>query len=68
VVVHEAPKTAGLGAEITTIIQEQCFAYLEAPIQRVTGFDVNMPYYKLELNYLPDAQRIRQGIQACLAY
>jgi pyruvate dehydrogenase E1 component beta subunit len=68
VVVHEAPKTAGLGAEITTIIQEQCFPYLEAPIQRVTGFDVNMPYYKLELNYLPDAQRIRQGIQACLAY
>jgi pyruvate dehydrogenase E1 component beta subunit len=68
VVVHEAPKTAGLGAEITAIIQEQCFAYLEAPIQRVTGFDVNMPYYKLELNYLPDAERIREGIQACLAY
>jgi pyruvate dehydrogenase E1 component beta subunit len=68
VVVHEAPKTAGLGAEITTIIQEQCFPYLEAPVQRVTGFDVNMPYYKLELNYLPDAKRIREGIQACLAY
>jgi pyruvate dehydrogenase E1 component beta subunit len=68
VVVHEAPKTAGLGAEISSLIQEHCFLYLQAPVQRVTGFDVVMPYYKLENDYLPDATRITQSIQDCLAY
>jgi pyruvate dehydrogenase E1 component beta subunit len=68
VVVHEAPKTAGLGAEIAAIIQEKCFLHLEAPVQRVTGFDTVMPYYKLELEYLPDANRIREAIEACAAY
>ena len=58
VVVHEAPKTAGFGAEISSLIQEHCFLYLEAPVQRVTGFDTVMPYYKLERAYLPDAERI----------
>ncbi|HEY7090625.1 MAG TPA: alpha-ketoacid dehydrogenase subunit beta [Tepidisphaeraceae bacterium] len=68
VVVHEAPKTSGLGAEISALIQEHCFLYLEAPVQRVTGFDVVMPYYKLENDYLPDANRITKSIQDCLAY
>ncbi len=68
VVVHEAPKTAGLGAEIATIIQEHCFLHLEAPVQRCTGFDTVMPYYKLELDYLPEAPRIRKCIEECLAY
>jgi pyruvate dehydrogenase E1 component beta subunit len=68
VVVHEAPKSAGLGAEISSLIQEKCFLHLEAPIQRVAGFDVPMPYYKLENNYLPDAKRITQSIRECLAY
>ena len=68
VVVHEAPKTCGLGAEIATIIQEECFMYLEAPVQRVAGFDTVMPYYKLELDYLPDAKRIAEAIQAVGAY
>src|SRR5207249_4271530 len=45
IVVHEAPKTAGMGAEISSIIQEHCFLYLQAPVQRVTGFDTVMPYY-----------------------
>src|SRR5205085_828209 len=58
VIVHEAPKTAGFGAEIATVIQERCFLHLEAPVQRVCGFDTVMPYYKLELEYLPDAKRI----------
>ncbi|MBC8523514.1 alpha-ketoacid dehydrogenase subunit beta, partial [PVC group bacterium] len=49
VVVHEAPKTAGLGAEISAGIMENCFLHLEAPVQRVCGFDTIMPYYKLEL-------------------
>ncbi len=68
VVVHEAPKTAGLGAEISALIQERCFLHLEAPVQRVTGFDTIMPYYKLELEYLPEAPRIKKSIQECLAY
>jgi len=68
VVVHEAPKSVGLGAEISALIQEHCFLYLEAPVQRVTGFDVVMPYYKLENDYLPDSSRIMRSIQDCLAY
>ena len=68
VVVHEAPKTAGLGAEISSLIQEHCFLFLEAPVQRVTGFDTTMPYYKLELDYLPDANRITKSIRDCLSY
>ncbi|KAA0215604.1 MAG: alpha-ketoacid dehydrogenase subunit beta [Leptolyngbya sp. PLA3] len=68
VIVHEAPVTCGLGAEISSRIQERCFLNLEAPVQRVGGFDTVMPYYKLELDYLPDAQRIGKGIMECLAY
>jgi pyruvate/2-oxoglutarate/acetoin dehydrogenase E1 component len=41
---------------------------LEAPVQRVTGFDTIMPYYKLENEYLPEAPRIVKGIKECLAY
>lgn len=68
IVVHEAPKTGGFGAEISSLIQEHCFLYLQAPVQRVTGFDTVMPYYKLEKTYLPDAQRIGKSIRDCLAY
>ncbi len=68
VIVHEAPLTCGMGAELSSRIQERCFLHLEAPVQRVTGFDTVMPYYKLELDYLPDAHRIQQGVEACLAY
>ena len=68
VVVHEAPKTAGLGAEISSLIQEHCFLSLEAPVQRITGFDTSMPYYKLEKQYLPDEDRIISGVRDCLAY
>ena len=68
VVVHEAPRTAGLGAEISALIQEHCFLYLQAPVQRVTGFDTVMPYYKLELDYLPDPTRIAAATRACLSY
>jgi pyruvate dehydrogenase E1 component beta subunit len=68
VVVHEAPKTCGFGAEIAAIIQEKCFLHLRAPVQRVAGFDTVMPYYKLELEYLPDAKRIAESVGQCLAY
>ena len=68
VIVHEAPKTAGLGAELAAIIQEEAFLYLEAPVQRVCGFDTPMPYYKLELEYLPDANRIGKALRETAAY
>lgn len=68
VVVQEAPKTAGMASEISALIQENCFLHLEAPVQRVCGFDTVMPYYKLELEYLPDAKRIGEAIGQCLAY
>ena len=68
VVVHEAPLTCGFGAEISARIMERCFLHLEAPVQRVSGFDTIMPYYKLELDYMPDASRIGRAIDDVMAY
>ena len=68
VIVHEAPKTCGFGAEIAARIMEDCFLHLEAPIQRVAGFDTIMPYYKLEMEYMPDAARIEKSIDEVMAY
>ena len=68
VVVHEAPLTCGFGAEISARIMERCFLHLEAPVQRVAGFDTIMPYYKLELDYMPDADRIARAIEEIAAY
>ncbi|WP_280588195.1 alpha-ketoacid dehydrogenase subunit beta [Halorubrum sp. Boch-26] len=62
VVVHEAPKTGGLAGEITAIIQEEALLYQEAPVKRVTGFDVPYPLYALEDYYLPTAARVEDGI------
>ena len=63
VVVHEAPRTAGLGAEVTAIINESAFLSLEAPVERVTGFDVPFPQHKLENYYLPNTERIVKAIE-----
>ena len=68
IIVHEAPSNCGVGAELSARIMEQCFLHLEAPVQRVTGFDTLMPYYKLELEYLPDAERIGKAIVETAAY
>jgi 2-oxoisovalerate dehydrogenase E1 component beta subunit len=57
VVVHEAPKTCGFGAELVALINEKAFFHLEAPPVRVTGFDTPFPY-TLEMEYLPLAHRI----------
>src|SRR5512137_1799339 len=67
VVVHEAPRTCGFGAELSALIQERCFLSLEAPVARVTGFDTPFPY-TLEAEYLPRAPRILQAIRQTLAY
>jgi pyruvate dehydrogenase E1 component beta subunit len=68
IVVHEAPKTAGLGAEIAATINETAFLSLEAPIERVTGFDVPFPQHKLENYYLPDTERIIKAIEKVAAF
>lgn len=61
VVVHEAPKTCGFGAEIVALLNEKCFLHLEAPPVRVAGFDTPFPY-TLEMDYLPLAHRILPAI------
>ncbi|WP_031470122.1 alpha-ketoacid dehydrogenase subunit beta [Sciscionella sediminilitoris] len=68
VVVHEAPLTAGLGAEVAALVTERCFADLRAPVQRVTGFDVPYPSGALEQEYLPSADRILTAVQNTLEY
>jgi pyruvate dehydrogenase E1 component beta subunit len=67
VIVHEAPRTCGFGAEIAALLQERCFLRLEAPIARVTGFDTPFPY-TLENEYLPRAPRILKAIRDVVAY
>ncbi len=62
VVVHEAPRTCGFGAELAASIQERALLHLEAPILRVTGFDTPFPY-TLEPEYLPDKDRILDAIE-----
>ncbi|PSQ34987.1 alpha-ketoacid dehydrogenase subunit beta [Halobacteriales archaeon QS_9_70_65] len=63
VVVHEAPKTGGLAGEITATIQEEALYYQEAPIERVTGFDVPYPLYATEDYYVPEDARIEDAIR-----
>jgi pyruvate dehydrogenase E1 component beta subunit len=67
VVVHEAPRTCGFGAEIAASIQERAMLHLDAPILRVTGFDTPFPY-TLEHDYLPDADRILDAIERVVSF
>ncbi len=68
VVVHEAHRTYGSGAEIVARLVEKSFLYLEAPVRRVTGFDVVIPYYQREQDYLPGVFRIKQAIRETLDF
>jgi 2-oxoisovalerate dehydrogenase E1 component beta subunit len=67
VIVHEAPKTCGFGAELVSLINEKAFDYLEAPPTRVTGWDTPFPY-TLENEYLPLAGRILPAIVRVAKY
>lgn len=67
VVVHEAPRTCGFGAELAATIQEKAMLHLEAPILRVTGFDTPFPY-TLENEYLPDANRILDAVERTIHF
>lgn len=68
VVVHEAPRTFGAGAEVVARIVEKSFLYLEAPVRRVTGFDVVIPYYQREHDYLPGVFRIAGAVRETLKF
>ena len=67
VIVHEAPKTCGFGAEISAALSERALLYLQAPILRVTGFDTPFPY-TFEQEYLPDKTRIRKALREVMDF
>jgi 2-oxoisovalerate dehydrogenase E1 component beta subunit len=62
IVVHEAARSGGLGGEIAARLTEECFYSLEAPVQRVTGFDIPYPAARVEEEYLPDLDRILDAV------
>jgi pyruvate dehydrogenase E1 component beta subunit len=67
VVVHEAPRSFGPGAEIVSRLMEKAFYYLQAPIERVTGFDIVIPLFSREKAYLPSTERILRAARKVLA-
>ncbi|MDN4593948.1 alpha-ketoacid dehydrogenase subunit beta [Polycladomyces subterraneus] len=68
VIVHEAPRTSGVGAELAALLQEQAFLWLEAPIARVTGYDVPVPMFALEDAFRPNAQRVSEAVRQVIAF
>lgn len=68
IVVHEAHKTAGMGAEIISIINDEALIYLKAPVKRITGFDVPVPQFSIEDDYLPTPGRVMSGIMETFTY
>jgi pyruvate/2-oxoglutarate/acetoin dehydrogenase E1 component len=68
VVVHEAPKTCGVGAEIIALINEKALLSLQAPIERVTGFDIPVPLMKSEHYNLPNPKRIILAVKKVMNF
>ena len=66
VIIHEGAKTCGVGAEIAAQIMEHCFDVLLAPVQRVTGYDIVMPYFQLEKHYIPSVMRIKESVMSIM--
>ncbi len=64
VIVHEAARNCGIGAEIAATVAERGLYDLQAPIQRVTGYDTVMPLFRLEYEYIPSVARILDGVRA----
>ena len=63
VIVHEAARSYGPGAEIVAVVQERLFSRLQAPVLRVTGFDCVIPYARQEMAYLPNVESICEAVQ-----
>lgn len=68
VVINEGNRTCGVAAEIIARLNEKAFAYLEAPIKRITSYDIHFPYFSCEQVYLPDADRIVRAALEVLEY
>jgi pyruvate dehydrogenase E1 component beta subunit len=68
VIVHEAARTAGFGAEIAAMLAEHAMTALLAPVERVTGYDVVMPLPRLEREYMPSVARILKACERTLAW
>ena len=66
VIVHEAPRTAGFGAEVAALLAERGILDLRAPVRRVTGFDVPYPYWSLEDRYIPSVDRVVAALEEVL--
>ena len=67
VILHEAPRTCGFGAELAALVAEQALTFLLAPVLRVTGYDTPFPY-TLEHAYLPDAPRVLRALEHVMRY
>jgi len=67
VIVHEAPRTAGFGAEIAAQLAEKAMFDLVAPVERVTGYDTHIPLFRLEMKYLPSVEKIIAATKRTLA-
>jgi 2-oxoisovalerate dehydrogenase E1 component beta subunit len=65
VIVHEAPRTSGFGAELSALVQEHCFYQLEAPIERVTGWDTPYPH-AFEWDYFPGPKRVAKAMKRAM--
>jgi 2-oxoisovalerate dehydrogenase E1 component beta subunit len=65
VIVHEATRSSGFGAELAALVQEHCFYHLEAPVERVTGWDTPYPH-ALEWAYFPGPQRVAAAMRRAL--
>ena len=68
VIVHEAPRTLGMGAEISALIHERLLLSLKAPVKRVAGFDIIMPLPQMEDYNLPNAERIGAAVKECMEF
>jgi pyruvate dehydrogenase E1 component beta subunit len=68
VIVHEAMRTLGPGAEIVARLNETCLLHLEAPVVRITGWDIQVPLFSREQDYLPSVERILQGASEVLKF
>ncbi len=68
VVVQEAPRSFGVSSEVVARINDEAFLYLEAPVGRLTGYDVVTPYFGREKSYLPNAARVSRAIEQTLDY
>ena len=66
VIVHEATRTSGFGAELMSLVQEHCFYHLEAPIERVTGWDTPYPH-ALEWDYFPGPARVGEALKRAMS-